>query len=68
MSNINDVRPLCEIIKGKQEPVPTMVLFKKVTNEEGKTILNTCDNLLEATKAIFQNLDGTQELISEEKQ
>jgi hypothetical protein len=56
MSNINDVRPLCEVIKDKEDKnKPQLSLFKKVNGSNNYT-----DNLLEATSAYYKYKDKTE--------
>lgn len=62
MSNINDVRPLCQIVKDKENKnKPELSLFKKVNGSNKYT-----DNLLECTSAYYK-YKGKTELIFKEQ-
>jgi hypothetical protein len=56
MSLIRDSRPLCEVLKEKNNTFPTLKLYKSINGKESIT-----DNLLEATRFEFINKKETNE-------
>lgn len=50
MANIRDTRTLCEVLKEKPKAMPSVKLFKKVSNKTTE-----CDNWLECTSFEFIN-------------